>query len=245
MSAFLHAELLKLRTTRTFAALVLAAVALSLLVVVLIATIEDGFSSEDARDLLTVDASAFFVLLLGAIGITGEWRHRTITSSLLAAPDRIRFLAAKLLAYAAAGALLSIGVTLAISLAASLILSARDEVTPDLSDVLDVLWRNALVAALLGALGVAIGSVIRNQIGAIITILVLIFVVEPTVFGLEPDVGAWLPLSGAPAGITQGPTGFGEGTSEILSTGTAVLVELGWIAALAVIGGLLLRNRDL
>ena len=47
--------------------------------------------------------SSLFILLLGVMGIAGEWRHRTITSSLLAAPDRLRFLAAKTLAFAAAG----------------------------------------------------------------------------------------------------------------------------------------------
>ena len=49
------------------------------------------------------DTSSLFILMLAIVGITGEWRHRTITSSLLAAPDRLRFLAAKTLAFAAAG----------------------------------------------------------------------------------------------------------------------------------------------
>ena len=240
MSALLQAELLKLRTTRTFLAMASAAAGLSLLIVVLVALFEDGFDREDAVDLLTIDAASLFILLLGAIGITGEWRHRTITSSLLAAPDRIRFLIAKLLAYAAAGAVLSVVVTLALALVSTAILSGRGETTAELADVVDALWRNALVAALLGALGVAVGSLIRNQAGAMVTLLVLAFMIEPTVLGLEPDVGAYLPVSGAPSGINRA-----EDDPELLAPGVAVLVELGWIAGLAALGGLLLRRRDL
>ena len=51
-------------------------------------------------DVFTSDTSSLFILILAIVGITGEWRHRTITSSLLAAPDRVRFLAAKTLAFA-------------------------------------------------------------------------------------------------------------------------------------------------
>ena len=47
------------------------------------------------RELFTADFSGLFILLLGVMGMAGEWRHRTITSSVLAAPDRLRLLAAK------------------------------------------------------------------------------------------------------------------------------------------------------
>ena len=46
-------------------------------------------------DIFANDFSSAFILILAVIGITGEWRHRTITGALLAAPDRLRFLAAK------------------------------------------------------------------------------------------------------------------------------------------------------
>ena len=45
-------------------------------------------------------------------------------------PDRTRFLAAKTLAFAAAGALLSIGISIAIAIAGYAILGARDLPTP-------------------------------------------------------------------------------------------------------------------
>ena len=49
MSALLRAELLKLRTTRTFAALVGSALALSLLAVTLAAALTDHFTEDEVK----------------------------------------------------------------------------------------------------------------------------------------------------------------------------------------------------
>jgi hypothetical protein len=73
MTALLRAELLKLRTTRTFAALAGAALAL------LPARGHRGGSTQnykqhpgDLHTLFTSDLTSAFILLLGAIGMTGE-----------------------------------------------------------------------------------------------------------------------------------------------------------------------------
>ena len=237
MTALLGAELIKLRTTRTFAAMAGASLALSLLITGLVAGFDD---TVDARELLDTNVALLFIVLLGAIGITGEWRHRTITSSLLAAPDRIRFLVAKVIAYAVAGAVLAAIVTAAVALLTTGILSSRDMPTVDFSDVVDALWRNVLVAALGGGLGVAVGSIVRNQAGALLTLLVLATILEPVLIALDPDVGKFLPVNGAPNGISR----IGD-DEDLLSPAAAVGVELLWIAGLAAIGGLLLRRRDL
>ncbi|CAA9470473.1 MAG: hypothetical protein AVDCRST_MAG67-165 [uncultured Solirubrobacteraceae bacterium] len=245
MSALLQAELLKLRTTRTFVALVAAALALSLLVVVLVSILADEFNDNDVRNLFTADFTGLFIVLLGVIGMAGEWRHRTITSTVLAAPDRIRLLAAKMLSYAAAGALLSLIVTLTIMLVGTVILSLRDKETADLADLVDVLWRNLLVAALVGALGVGIGAVVRNQVAAIIGVLFAAFVLEPTLLGLAPDYGRFGPTQGAPSGIIQVAGFDGEDTENLLAPGVAVLVMLGWIGAFFAAAAARLRGGDL
>ena len=245
MSALLQAELLKLRTTRTFAALVAAALALSLLVVVLVSVLADNFTDQDVRDLFTADFTGLFIILLGVIGMAGEWRHRTITSTVLAAPDRIRLLAAKMLSYAAAGALLSLIVTLSIMLVGTVILSLRDEETAAIADLLDVLWRNLLVAALVGALGVGIGAVVRNQIAAIVGVLFVAFVLEPTLIGLAEDYGRFGPTQGAPGGIIEASGFDGEDTDYLLAPGWAVLVMLGWIGAFFTAAAIRLTARDL
>jgi len=245
VSALLQAELLKLRTTRTFIALVAASLALSLVVVVLVSILGDDFTEQDVRNLFTADFTGLFIILLGVIGMAGEWRHRTITSTVLAAPDRIKLLGAKMLSYAAAGALLSLIVTLTIMLVGTIILSVRGEETAALSDLVDVLWRNLLVATLVGALGVGIGAVVRNQIAAIVGVLFIAFVLEPTLIGLAEDYGKFGPTQGAPSGIIQVAGFDGEDTDYLLAPGVAVLVMLGWIGAFFAAAAARLRSSDL
>ena len=94
MIALLRAELLKLRTTRTFVALTGSALALSLLVAVLTTTLSE-LGEQDVRELFAGDFTGLFILLLGVMGMAGEWRHKTIRSTVLAAPVRARLVAAK------------------------------------------------------------------------------------------------------------------------------------------------------
>ena len=246
MSRLLQAELLKLRTTRTFFALAGTALGLSLLVVLLITLIPDPseVGEADVGGLFTIEFTRLFILLLGAMGIAGEWRHRTITGTVLAAPDRVRLLAAKVIAYAIAGAALSLIVGLVSGIVGTVIISARGvDITLGLADTLDVVWRNLLVAALLGALGVCIGAIVRHQVAAIIGILVLALV-GPFLAGLAPDVGRYVPTN-APSGIYNVDDEFFEADPDMLGPAGAVLVSLGWIAVLFAVGAATLRRRDL
>jgi len=243
VSALLRAELLKLRTTRTFFALTGSAVALSLLVVVLTASLDEGFSERDVRDLFLSDFTGLFILLLGVIGMAGEWRHRTITGTVLAAPVRTRLLAAKTLSYAVAGAVISFIVTVTIMAVGTIILSARDETTAGAGDLADVLWRNLVVAAFLGAFGVCVGALVRNQIVAIVGLLVFSFAVEPTLIALASEVGRFGPTIGAPNGFLD-LNGFGDDEQQLAPV-AALAVMVGWVALGFTAGAALLQRRDL
>ena len=243
MNALLRAELLKLRTTRTFVALVGTALGLSLLVVGLATLLSDDWNKEDVRDLFTADFSSFFILLLGVIGMAGEWRHRTITSTVLAAPRRVRLLAAKTVSYALAGTVMSLIVTLAIMAEGTLILSSRGLTTIGVADLADVLWRNLAVAAATGAIGVCIGGLVRNQVVAIVGLLVVSFALEPAVLGVASEVGRFGPLVGAPSGIQAVGNPVDEG--ELLSPAVSVLVMMGWVGFAFAATAALLRRRDL
>jgi ABC-2 type transport system permease protein len=245
VSRLLHAELIKLRTTRTFYALAGVAIGISLLITVLIASTSEPTRDEVLTDVFTNDASSLFIMILAIVGITGEWRHRTITSSLLAAPDRLRFLAAKLLAFAAAGLLLSLAISLATGVAGAAILEARDLPTPGFGEWLEQTARNAAVAALLGAFGIGVGSLVRNQPIAIVGILILAFVIEPVVTAVAPEVGRFGPTSGLPTAIQDlDPEDVGLDDLDLLAPGLAVLAMLAWIGATFASGAALLRTRD-
>lgn len=243
MSALLAAELLKLRTTRTFFALVGSGLALSLVLIVLNTLLSDNFAEDDVRAAFAGDFTGIFILLLGAMGMAGEWRHKTITSTVLAAPDRLKLIAAKTISYAIAGVVVSFVVTASLMVVGTIILSSRDETTLDLATLVDIMWRNLVVAAYLGAIGVAIGAIVRNQVAAIVGLLVFPFVVELTLFGLVPDVAKYSPLNGAPSGIVD--VSFDGGSDDFLDPGPAALVMIAWLSALFAAGAALLKRRDL
>jgi ABC-2 type transport system permease protein len=246
MTALLQAELLKLRTTRTFVALTAVAVALALVITALVASLTEPSQEDVLADVFTTDTSGLFIVVLAIVGITGEWRHRTITSSLLAAPDRLKFLAAKTLAFAAAGLVLSLIISIAVSVLAFAILSGRDLPTPDLGEVIGQIVRNAEAAALLGAFGLAIGTLVRNQPVAIVGVLVLWLAIEPTVLALAPDVGRFGPFNALTASIQNIPSeNIGAEDADLLSPGLAVLAMLAWIGAFFAVGAALLQRRDL
>jgi len=242
MSRALAAELLKLRTTRTFVALALAALGLTLLVIVLVTSIDSEFDDETLREVFSFEQGGLFILLLGAIGMSGEWGHRTIAATVMSTPQRLRLMVAKVVAYSAAGALLSLVVTLAAMLVGSLILESRGQDTIALGDAIDVLWRNVLVAAFFGPFGVCVGTLVRNTPGVIVLLLAEFLIIERTLYGLAPKVGQFSPLVGAPFGVKGGD---GEDFEYVLSTGVGVLVLCGWLAVLLAAATATLKHRDL
>lgn len=245
MRPLLKAELIKLRTTRTFYALAGVAVGIGVIFVSLGAILTDTTKETALTDVFQVDTSSLFILILAIVGITGEWRHRTITSSLLAMPDRIRFLAAKTIAFAAAGALLSLAISIATGVIGLAILEIRDQPTPEMADLLDQLGRNALVAALLGAIGVGIGSLIRNQPIAIVTVLILGLVVDTTLAWLVPGVERYSPLGALTNSIAgYEPDEVGMDEVDFFPFAPALALTLGWIVLLFAAGAALLRMRD-
>jgi hypothetical protein len=241
----LQAELIKLRTTRTFAAVALVAVGTSLLIASLIAALTKPAPDEVISDVFQGDTSSLFIMVLAIVGVTGEWRHRTITSSLLAAPDRVRFLAAKTIAFAVAGVVLSLAISTAVSAVGLAILGSRGLATPDAGDLTAQIARNAAVSALLGGFGVGVGSLIRNQAVAVVAILLLALAIEPTLGAVAPKVERFGPTDGlvnAVVGVDSDTAGFSEDV--LLAPGLAALAMFAWIAALFAAGAALLRARD-
>lgn len=241
MTGLVSAELLKLRTTRTAAGFLIATVLLTLLVHgVTFATTEIG----DARDLEDAFNGAgiatLLLLILGIVATTGEYRHRTITGSLLATPDRRRYLAAKLIAYVVTGALLGLVAT-AVTMAAGFPwLAARDQPTDLLSggDYALLALRGMAAAGIAGAIGVAIGAIVRNQVAAVVGLLIYLFVVEGLVGLVSDDVVEFT------LGQSQEALLGGTLSDDGLSAGWGGLVYAGWAGLLGALGVALEQRRD-
>jgi ABC-2 type transport system permease protein len=236
------AELLKLRTTRTFWALTGTAVGLVLLIVVLSLALDDQLNTErEVRDLLSsAGLSGLLTLVLGVVVGAGEYRHGTIASTLLVTPNRLRAVAAQVIACALGG--LAIAAT---AVASALViglpwLSAKGALLPSAGDLAGDLLGGILYAGLAAALGTALGALLRNQVAAVVTILVLIFVLEPTVSALLEGLAPFT-LTGLGAAMS-GASGDG---SDLLAPGVAALVWAGYASVLAVLAAVRTAHRDI
>ena len=117
MTNAIRAELLKLSTVRTTRTFLLATAGFVLLAVTFQAASAGGEFIAPLADpatqhtLLTSGGIATVIaVVFGALGISGEFRHRTVVPTLLVAPDRIRMVAAKAVSGIAGGVTESGGV---------------------------------------------------------------------------------------------------------------------------------------
>jgi ABC-2 type transport system permease protein len=202
----LAAEWRKVTTTKMLGFLSLVAVLYSSLQVVVLSLLASGLlpDAPEMDDLLVdpdyittllaqTGTAATFVLILGIIAMTGEFRHMTITSTFLASPRRSRVLVAKMLLYGALGAAIAC-VTMAFVVVAAFASLAPFEHAPiTLSTIASVLAGAVIGMALYAVLGVSVGSLITNQVAAIVTALVWVLLVEAVVGLAFPSAVRWLP----------------------------------------------------
>ena len=241
MIRLVEAEFLKLRTTRTFWGLAGAALALVLLIVVLTVAIEDSFGAEhDVRSLLaTTGLCGLLTLVLGVVVGAGEYRHGTIASTLLVTPNRLRAVGAQVVACGLAGFVIGLGIAAITAVIALPWLSAKDAAMPEGGELLRVFFGGALYAGLAASLGAGLGALLRNQVAAIVIVLVQLFVVDPTLVALI-DGAAEFTLTGL--GIAM--SGADDG-NDVLPFGVAALVWAGYAVLAGVLAALRTAKRDI
>jgi len=200
---------------------------------------------------LTPSLGYVFPMILGAMAVTGEIRHQTITPTFLTEPKRGRVLAAKLVVALGLGLLIG-AVATVVNASVVAGLAAAQGSGPALEDAATwgVLGRSVLALGIWGAVGVGFGALIRNQIAAIVVVLAFTQLVEPVLrialgaFEATRDVASYLPgaageaLAGAPSLFTGGASG------ELLATWAGALVLLGYAVVLTLLGRLVTFRRD-
>jgi ABC-2 type transport system permease protein len=240
-------ELLKLRTTRTFYALVASAVLATLALSVLGAILGRWAPTDTPPGEDLVGAAFFgllFALVLGLLAVTTEFRHGTIAPTLLAVPGRERLIAAKVAAHLLAGFVLGLVAVLLDLIVVEAILATRDvESGTSLGEALRWSAGTAAAAALLAGIGVGIGAMIRNQVGALVGGFAWLFVIEPLLTGI-PGIGDEVARFGI-GGLIDALDGSGaSGASDLLGQFPAGLVLAAYVAIAAAVAAALLRRRD-
>ena len=248
MTRLIRAEVVKLRSTRTYRLLALGALALiaaGVTATSLVASQTGG--ANPARDTLALAGLAqTFALIAGALAVTTEFRHKTITQAVLITPRRTPLLTAKAGTLTVAGlafGLLATGAAAAITLP---VLGSRHIASHvDAAQLAAIVAGGAVATALAAALGVGAGAVIRNQVGAVVTVLGLLYVAEP-LLGFIPHAGAAVQtygLGGLASGATA-TTGFPT-SAHLLGQIPAALVLAAYALVFLVAGAVLLRRRDI
>jgi ABC-2 type transport system permease protein len=243
MTDQIKAELLKIRSTRTTIGLLLGMAALILLFVLLTGLLSDvsGLAGrENERQLFSIGSlSGVFAALAGIMLVTSEYRYGTMRPTILFTPRRSRVLGAKLVAAALGGLVFGLigdalgwGITYAVlaGRGISIALNGRD---------FALLVAGSLGGgALWGVLGAGLGTILRNQVAGVITLLAWGFVVDSLLFGLVPSVGRLMPnyAQDALLGLT---------TKHLVTPGAGAALLIAWAALLAAIGIALTAKRDI
>jgi ABC-2 type transport system permease protein len=247
MNQLIRAELLKLRTTRTaFWTMVGLPPAVALAVSSSIASAGrsgGGFSLgtvEGVRNVLGASSSgAVVALILGILAMSGEYRHQTVTQTFLVTPLRHRVVAAKFAAFALVGMALAVAAT-ALTLAVALPWLAGEGAHVRIVQDMGLVFLGATAGtALYGAMGVAVGALIRNQAAALVIALAWMMLIENVFVGLLPALGRWLP-GGAASALMSASVRAGH----LLPMWAAALVLGAYAVGFAVAGSRVVVERD-
>jgi ABC-2 type transport system permease protein len=246
VSAQLHSELLKQRSTRTGVALFAAMLALVAFAVLLHGF---GLAAEQLRsnsDQLMVLGrgeflGALFAALLGALSITSEIRNGTIRPTFLVSPRRPRVVVAKVWVSTLIGAGFGLAASaLAAGIGTAALRLRGIDVQLDGGDYALLIAGGTAAAALWAAIGVGLGAVVRNQVPTLIGICAWMLFVEGLLVGDVTgvgDVGRFAP--GA-----LGMAASGQDPDTLVAPAVGVVLLAVYAAASAVAGSLATTRRD-
>jgi len=181
---------------------------------------------------------SLFAAIVAVLLIAHEYRYNTIMYTLTSSNSRTKVLAAKLIAILTH----AVGYTV-IGVALSVLLMYIGMSFKDMSLYAtqtiawgDVIWRSLFMVLSYGALGLLLGLLFRNVVGAFITLFMMPATVEPLLGLLLKENVKYLPFHASDQVINA--------TSNGLSHGTAALVFGGYLAVGYLVALILLLKRD-
>jgi ABC-2 type transport system permease protein len=248
MIRLIRIELLKLRTTRLGFGLLATGTAMSVLFAILEAA-RAGKGGSAAPDPLNtysgfsavIGAGIWGLLFAAVLGVTistGEYRHKTATLTYLASPNRTRVLAAKVSAAAVAGALFGLA-SFVVAGGSALGFTLAHGYQVPLSDATVARYGigHLLAGALLAAIGVGLGELVRSQLAGIVAVFAWAIVIESLIGGLFTATRPYLPYTAATnlAGTSLGNAAFGPAHGTAGGTPLPFLATTALLVAIAAV----------
>ncbi len=175
--------------------------------------------------------------IMGVLCVTGEYRHQTITTTFVLTPLRPRVLGAKVIATAAWAVLLALLSLVAVAVVALPWNAALGGVTSQVTDQAGAVVPGLLASAILLSLfGLGFGTLVKNQVAAILLTIGGTLILESILIALARAIFHynlnWLPngAGAALAGdIARGFGGGGRGAGfHLLTWWQGGLVMLAW-----------------
>ena len=254
MISLIRSEFRKVFSTKLLFILIISAVAFALLQVFLLIFVTPTDFNPDANQLMnpqyikTITASAgsasIFLLILGIVAMSGEYRNQTITSTFLVTPVRWKVIVAKMATFAILAFFIAILLWLIVSVTAMLLLTTQDSAPFEWSGAFEILGGTVLGLVLYGVLGVAIGSLITSQVAAIIIALIWFLIVEALLSVFFATFANWLP-GGALNAILQTNGNPEAIDADLLSVPVGALVLIGYAAIFAIAAAFFTTKRDI
>lgn len=197
----IRAEVRKIRHQRTTYGMFAAATALATVSAVsLIATSQlprqavPMHLDDPATMHLIVSSTAagyLFALIIGILMMTTEFRHGTAVATYLAQPDRRAVMLAKMVVAAVVGAVLQFVSTGIGMLLSGLYVQRYPHAVLPFDTYVRIMAGAVLVGAVLGVVGVAVGSLLRNQVLAMVVSLLWLQLVEGLLIVFADWIGKW------------------------------------------------------
>lgn len=251
MTPLVHAEVLKLRTTRTTAWLLLATIATQALMLAF------SIPKPDAPDaLVPLDdpelladvvgtgllISQVLVAVFAVMAFSQEYRYQTISSTYLVEPRRPRILLAKLAAATLSSTVVVVATLVLVVPFGIVLIGSRDGNVTLGAQFWQVVAAGFFLLAATAAIGVAVGALVRHQIVAVVGVLVWMTVVEHVVIPALPQLGRWLPGGATLSIMQQGRSNGVDG--ELLPAAAGGLVLLAYAVVAVTLAAVVTPKRD-
>jgi hypothetical protein len=251
VGSLIKAEYRKFVTTQVWFWLLIVSLALTVLGIVgQIAGTDSESLRSNLHDIMSTTGHTTYiaVFVLGILGVTTEFRYQTITSTVLATPNRWTLISAKLISYAVIGAVYA-AICVILQVALALPWLASKNVSVSIGGQIGTLLADFVVVALFALVGLGAGALVKNQIVAVSVGVVFVLLLENLVLVIPKICNGYpfLPSGAANAILTASNDDriVGPHNTHLLPIWGGVVVLLIWGLGMALIGAGFTMNRDI